>query len=381
MSGIYPYFSQQGGQDPTNAPTLYDQGTDSNGETHQDKYTFNWKNNINFDPYASANFSTGNNYNSTFSPSLNPNYNTYGLTGLNADFAYFPQGSGTNFALELTNGNTWGAATNNTYFLTSNPNVSNENYVWLPELSARGNYTISNGSEITQVAPNQNSSCWSRAYIALTQNSSTNNIDSETAAVSYGIGASSGVWSIDFQSGDETFSLCESFYLTERPYLSPESTDYYGDGQPPNDYLEIDGIETLWQNNASGYPANSCIQGGAFVSGNYTNGFPIPLNTTGTYNNIWVRCQIELTASDIVFSYFKLDSNGNNPTPITLGNGKTSWSACTDSTNQAFCPALKNYLASKTVRLYPYISTWTPNNVICQNNTTTKYKNFNYKPN
>jgi len=386
MSGIYPYFGQQGNTDGANAPTLYDQGIDSNGSTHQNTYTFNWKNNINFDPYTSANFSTGNSYNTSFTPSLNPNYNTSGLIGLNADFAYFPNGSGTNFSLDLISGTSWGSSTNNTYLLTNNPNTTNENYVWFPELSARGNYTISNQTEITQVAPIQNRSCWSRAYGALTQNTSTNSLDSEEIAATYGIGASSGTWSIDFQSGDQTFSLCESFYLTERPYLSPQSTANYGDGQSPTFYLEIDGIETFWQNNASGYPTNSCIQGGAFVGnlngGNvYTGGFPIPVVKSGTYNNVWVRSEVTLTNSDIIFSYFNLDENGNNPTAITLSNGKTSWSACQDSTNQAFCPALKNYLTSKTVRLYPYISTWTPVGTNCQNNTTTKYKNFNYKSN
>lgn len=385
----YPYLAQETDN------YLYDRGLDSNGNEIDLKFNFNWQNFINYDPYTGANFGANS---SSYSDLDNvyPNLfsNNYGLVGLNADWAYFPVGYGIDFTLEIPSGSVWGPSSAYTYFTTDNLTDSSEQYVWFPEQPARGNYTIStqdNQQLITQVAPYQNGSCWSRAYGALTQNTSTQEIDTADESVSYGIGATYGTWSMDFCSGDSEFLVCESLYLTERPYLSPETTNNYGDGQAPTYYLEIDGIETLWQNQAAGYPENSCLQGGAFCKGVYTQGFPVPVGDS-TYLGVWVRSSMQMieavmgdtgevvVPANIIFTYYLLNDDGSVRSPITLPNGKTYWSLLEQ--NYDFCAnTLTPYLNSKVVRLYPYISTWSSSTIPSGYSVTTKYKNYTYTQN
>jgi hypothetical protein len=380
----YPYFAQQ-----TSQNYLFDLGFNSDDAASYNQYSFNWSNNINNDNYTGASTSANSNsYSSQTSNTSDLYESTVGLICLNAEFQYFPVGSDTTFSLTIPSGAYWGSAAGYSYFLSDVNYPDTNQYIWLPELPARSNYSVIvdgyNQQVINQVAAYQNGQCWSRSYGALVQ--SSNVIQSAVINATYGIGATYGTWSIDFQSGDNLYTLCESYYLTERNYLSPESTAFYTDGQPPYNLLEIDGIETLWQNNAPSYLKNSCLQGGCFVSGSYTGGFVVPVGGTTTYYGIWVQCILEVIEAspatgylaNIIFSYNILNDDGSVASPVTLTNGKTYWSLLEE--NPSFCQKLTDYFASKTVRLYPFISTWTPSgtSVPVGYNPTTKYKNFSY---
>ena len=380
----YPYFAQQTAQN-----YLYDLGFNSDNAANYNQYSFNWSNNINNDNYTGASTASNSSSYSTQTentPALYPN--SSGLICLNADFQYFPVGSDTTYSLTIPSGAYWGPATGYSYFLTDVNYPDTNQYIWLPELPARSNYSVIvdgyNQQIINQIAAYQNGQCWTRAFGSLVQSSSV--IQSAIINATYGIGATYGTWTFDFQSGDNLYILCESYYLTERNYLSPESTAFYTDGQPPFNFLEIDGIETVWQNNAPNYLKNSCLQGGCFVSGSYTGGIVVPVGNTTTYYGIWVQCIIEVieaspatgNLANIIFSYNILNDDGSIASPVTLTNGNTYWSLLDE--NPSFCQKLTDYFASKTVRLYPFLSTWTPSGaaVPVGYNPTTKYKNFTY---
>jgi len=380
----YPYFAQQ-----TSQNYLFDLGFNSDDSAQYNQYSFNWSNNINNDNYTGASTSANSSAYSTQTTNTSDLYeNTVGLVCLNAEYQYFPVGSDTTFSLTIPSGAYWGSAAGYSSFLSDVNYPDTNQYIWLPEIPARSNYSVIvdtyNQQVINQVAAYQNGQCWSRAYGALVQ--SSNVIQNAVINATYGIGATYGTWTIDFQSGDNLYSLCESYYLTERNYLSPESTAFYTDGQPPYNLLEIDGIETLWQNNAPSYLKNSCLQGGCFVSGSYTGGFVVPVGGTTTYYGIWVQCILEVieaspatdNLSNIIFTYNILNDDGTVASPITLTNGKTYWSLLEE--NPSFCQKLTDYFASKTVRLYPFISTWTPSgtSIPVGYNPTTKYKNLSY---
>jgi hypothetical protein len=382
----YPYFAQQTAQN-----YLYDLGFNSDNAANYNQYSFNWSNNINNDNYTGASTAANSSSYSTQTSNTSALYaSSVGLVCLNAEYQYFPVGSDTTFSLTIPSGAYWGSAAGYSYFLTDvdYPTDTTNQYIWLPEIPARSNYSViidsSNQQVINQVAAYQNGQCWTRAYAALVQSATV--IQNATINASYGLGATYGTWSIDFQSGDNLYALCESYYLTERNYLSSESTSFYTDGQPPYNLLEIDGIETLWQNNAPNYLKDSCLQGGCFVSGSYTGGFVVPVGGTTTYYGIWVQCILQVIEAsadtgyqaNIIFSYNILNDDGSVASAITLTNGKTYWSLLEE--NPTFCQKLTAYFNSKTVRLYPFISTWTPSGTAIPvgYNPTTKYKNFTY---
>lgn len=393
-SSGYSYFGQD------TSYSLWDRGVNSSGIVESDVFTFNWGNGVNFDPYTAANYQN-NSFSFSDANAASPNLfsGSYGLVGLNADWAYFPSGSDTTFSLEIPEGFKWGPASDYTYFLTNSLTQENQQYVWFPEQPARGNYTITlqdDGQQlITQVAPYQNGNCWSRAYGALTQNSSTQVIDSAEAAAAYGLGATYGKWSIDFCAGDSEYIACESFYLTERPYLSPESVGNYVDGQ--SGYLEVDGIETYWQNEQKDYPEYSdykCLQGSAWCgnsSGEKTQTKPFPVDLGSDYLGVWVRCTLYITPSsaspdalaNISYTYDLLNEDGSVSKPIELPNGKTYWSLIEQDPD--FCKdVLTPYLEKNPdTKLYPYLSTWCASDSYIPDgySVTTKYKNYTYSEN
>lgn len=391
-SGGWPYFAQE-----TNTDSLCDRGETSSGEVKSEIYSFNWSNGNNFDPYTGANYKdNGILFSDLENVAPNLFAGTCGLIGLNADWTYFPTGSGQEFSLELPPDSSWGPASLYTYFLTENMTDEKKNFVWFPDQPARGNYTITTEYEqqvISQVAPYQNGNCWSRAYGALTQNSSTGEIDSAEEAAKLGMGATYGTWSIDFCAGDQEHLTCETFYLTERPYLSPESIVNYVDGQ--YGYLEVDGIETYWQNadNPQRDPSvdHNCLQGSAWCgdpNGQKQQTIPFPIDVGSDYVDVWVRSTIRvIPASDnadgianIIYNYDVLNDDGSVNHAVTLPNGKEYWSLIDEDPD--FCTGvLTPYLEKNPeTKLYPYLSTWCDASVYVPEgySVTTKYKNYAY---
>ena len=341
---------------------------------------FSWKNNLNYDCYNGASFDADN-VNIDISV-LNPE--RCGLNGFQADFAHFVKGGNTTYTLEKPNNCEWEPNNNGyTYFTTKDPTNDNNNYVWFVEQASRGQYSVNENGEILQNGiVNIDGSLWARAYCALT----CDNANKITSNQKYGIGEKYGTWSIDVLCGDDNRNLCECFYLTERPYLSPENAKYYIDGQTPG-ILEIDLMETFWKNYVEGFEEFSCVQGNAFYKNfsEKTDNFPFTIHVSDDgYTSERFRCQVSLTPDDIVYKYFAIDEDGFilKPLPIQVtveGNSETVNILSLKKYNPTFNAAIQDYLKNNAVYLYPYISVWVSGEGAAEN-TTTKYKNFQYAP-